>query len=225
MAEKDYYKILGVDKKASKEEIKKAYKKLAKQYHPDLNKEAGAADKFKEINEAAAVLGDDEKRKQYDAYGADAFKYAGGQQGGFGGQGFDFSGFDFSDFGFDRFDFDSIFDNFFSGQRGYGERGYSRARSSQGRDLLYELTITLEEASRGLKKKIKITKNDVCEECDGKGGHGEANCPDCKGTGMHRETRRTPFGLFQTTAPCRTCSGTGRVFREGCLGCDSRHGH
>jgi DnaJ-class molecular chaperone len=117
MAEKDYYKILGVEKSASKEEIKKAYKKLAKQFHPDLNKEPGAADKFKEINQAASVLGDDEKRKQYDAYGPEAFKYgtgAGPSQGGFGAGGFDFSGFDFSDFGFDRFDFDSIFDTFFS---------------------------------------------------------------------------------------------------------------
>jgi molecular chaperone DnaJ len=223
MAEKDYYKILGVEKKASKEEIKKAYKKLAKKHHPDLNKEPGAADKFKEINEAAAVLGDDEKRKQYDTYGADAFKYAGGpQQGGFGGQGFDFSGFDFSDFGFDRFDFDGIFDNFFSGG-GFGERAgrgsFARTRSSQGRDLLYELSITLEEAAHGVKKKIKVTKNDVCEECDGQGGHDETNCPDCRGSGVHRETRRTHFGLFQTSTTCRTCSGTGKVFKDICVGC------
>lgn len=222
MAEKDYYKILGVSKSASKEEIKKAYKKLAKQFHPDLNKEAGATEKFKEINEAASVLGDEEKRKQYDQYGSDAFKYgtgAGPAAGGFGG---DFSGFDFSDFGFDRFDFDSIFDTFFSGG-GFGGRGgrggFRRARTSHGRDLAYDLAITLEEAAKGVKKKIKVTKNDVCSECDGKGGFDEVKCPDCKGTGAYRQTQRTPFGIFQTTTTCRTCSGTGHVFRELCVGC------
>src|SRR4030042_2057902 len=177
MAEKDYYKILGVSKNASKEEIKKAYKKLAKQYHPDLNKSSDATEKFKEINEAASVLGDDDKRKQYDQFGADAFKYgtgAGPGAGGFGARGFDFSGFDFSDLGFDRFDFDSIFDTFFSGG-GFGGRvrrgrsGFQRAGHG-GRDLGYELSITLEEAAHGIKKKIRVTKNDVCEECDGKGG-------------------------------------------------------
>jgi len=229
MAEKDYYKTLGVDKSASKEEIKKAYKKLAKQYHPDLNKEAGATEKFKEINEAASILGDEEKRKQYDQFGADAFKYgtgAGPGAGGFGAGGFDFSGYDFSDFGFDRFDFDSIFDTFFSGGafgsrrggRGSGS-GFRRARSSGGRDLATELSITLEEATSGVKKKIKITKNDVCEECDGKGGHDEIKCPDCKGSGAYRQTQRTPFGIFQSTTTCRTCSGTGKVFRDLCVGC------
>ena len=230
MAEKDYYKILGVGKSATKEEIKKAYKKLAKLHHPDLNKEAGAAEKFKEINEAASVLGDDEKRKRYDQFGSDAFKYGtgagAGQAGGFGAGGFDFSGFDFSDFGFDRFDFDSIFDNFFSGG-GFGGRGSGsvfgssggRQRSDSGRDLVYELSITLEEAAKGVKKKIKITKSDVCQECDGKGGHDELNCPDCKGRGMYTQARRTAFGVFQTTSTCRTCNGTGTVFRDVCVGC------
>lgn len=223
MAEKDYYKILGVEKNATKEEIKKAYKKLAKQYHPDLNKEPGAADKFKEINQAASVLGDEEKRKQYDQFGAEAFKYgtgAGPGAGGFGQGGFDFSGFDFSDFGFDRFDFDSIFDTFFS-RAGFEGRGTGsrRARTSTGRDLVYELTLTFEEAANGVKKKIKVTKNDVCAECDGKGGHDEIVCPDCRGTGAFRETRRTAFGVFQTTSACRTCNGTGQVFRDICVGC------
>jgi len=225
MAEKDYYKILGVDKNATREEIKKAYKKLAKQYHPDLNKEAGAAEKFKEINEAASVLGDDAKRKQYDQYGPDAFKYgtgAGPGTGGFGAGGFDFSGFDFSDFGFDRFDFDSIFDNFFAGSGfgGRGRRSSFRQRSAGGRDLAYDLTITLEEAADGVKKKIKITKNDVCEECDGKGGSGATTCPDCRGTGVYRETRRTAFGLFQTSTTCKACQGTGETFKDVCDACN-----
>jgi molecular chaperone DnaJ len=224
MAEKDYYKILGVDKSATKEEIKKAYKKLAKKFHPDLNKEEGAAEKFKEINEAASVLGDEEKRKQYDQFGADAFKYGTGAGPGAGGfRGFDFSGFDFSDFGFDRFDFDSIFDTFFSGG-GFGERtrrgGFRRARATtSGRDLAYDLSITLEEAAHGAKKKIRITKNDVCEECEGKGGSGEARCPDCRGSGMYQQTQRTSFGLFQTATTCRACNGTGSLVRGLCVGC------
>jgi len=225
MADKDYYKILGVDKSASKEEIKKSYKKLAKKYHPDLNKEQGAAEKFKELNEAASVLGDDEKRKQYDQFGPEAFKYGTGAGPGAGGFGGDFSGFDFSGFGFDRFDFDSIFDTFFSGgafggRGGGGRSSFRRASRSGGRDLVYELSITLEEAANGVKKKIKVTKNDECRECDGKGGHDEVTCPDCRGTGAYRETKRTAFGLFQTTTTCRACNGTGEVFREMCVGCD-----
>ncbi|MBN1792755.1 molecular chaperone DnaJ [Candidatus Woesearchaeota archaeon] len=213
MAEKDYYKVLGVPKGASKEDIKAAYKKLAKQHHPDLNKEEGAADKFKEINEAASVLGDEEKRKQYDQYGPDAFKYGGGQSG-FGSQ--DFSGFDFSSFG-GGFDFDSIFDTFFGGG-GMGG-GRRRARSNRGSDLAYELSVSLEDVSDGVKKKIKITKNDECAKCDGKGGSGEDTCTVCHGAGMYRETRRTPFGMFQTTAPCRNCQGSGSIFKHVCDDC------
>ncbi|MBU2441799.1 MAG: molecular chaperone DnaJ, partial [Nanoarchaeota archaeon] len=215
----------------TKEEIKKAYKNLAKKFHPDLNKESGSEDKFKEINEAASVLGDETKRKQYDAYGSDALKYgtgSGAGAGGFGGSGFDFSGFDFSDFGFDRFDFDSIFDTFFSGGAGFGGRRtspFSRARSAGGSNLSYELTISLEEAANGMKKKIKVTKNDACENCDGQGGIGITTCPDCRGSGALRETRRTAFGLFQTTTTCRTCNGTGESIKEQCKTCEGTGRH
>lgn len=225
MAEKDYYEILGVDKNASKEEIKKAYKKLAKKYHPDINKDSGSEEKFKQINEAASVLGDDTKKKQYDTYGSDAFKFgqAGAGGPGFGAQGFDFSGFDFSDFGFDRFDFDSIFDTFFSGGgRGFGgsrRNPFARARKSSGRDLAYDLSLALEEAANGVKKKIKVTKNYACDDCHGQGGIGIVSCPDCNGAGMYRETRRTVFGLFQTTTTCRTCNGTGESTKEPCNAC------
>src|SRR3989338_6228357 len=141
MAEKNYYKILGVDKNSSKEDIKKAYKKLAKQYHPDLNKNSDATEKFKEINEAAAVLGDDNKKSQYDQFGT-----AGGSSGaGSGFSGFDFSGF--SDTG--GFDFDDIFDSFFSGGRSGGRKTRRRQRGS---DLRYDLEIEMEDAYNGAAK-------------------------------------------------------------------------
>ncbi len=211
---KDYYKVLGVDRNASKEEIKKAYKRLAKKHHPDLNKESSSEEKFKEINEAASVLGDDDKRKQYDMYGAEGLKFGRAGPGGF-----DFSGFDFSDFGFDRFDFDSIFDTFFGGG-GRVRSPFRRARTGAGRDLGYDLSLTLEEVAKGAKKKIKVTKNYVCEKCDGKGGTGITACPDCRGTGVYRETRRTVFGLFQTSTTCRACNGTGEAIKEVCKACD-----
>lgn len=210
---KDYYKTLGVEKGATKEEIKKAYKKLAKKYHPDLNKEAGAAEKFKEINEAAAVLGDEKKRAHYDQFGtAEGF----GPQGAGG-----FGGFDFSDFmrgaeGF-GFDFDSIFDSFFGGGRGRGRR-YARG----GADLRFDLEITLEEAAKGTKKTIILPKMVACTKCNGTGAEGESGrvtCPDCDGTGMFRRTQRTPFGMFQTQTPCRTCRGEGTIIKDPCTNC------
>ncbi|MBS3131060.1 DnaJ domain-containing protein, partial [Candidatus Woesearchaeota archaeon] len=147
MMPKDYYKILGVEKSATKEEIKKAYKALAKKYHPDISKEEGSAEKFKEINEAAAVLADDQKREQYDRFGTTADQF---------GQGF--QGYDFSDFmsgmGDFGFDFDNIFESFFGG--GFGRR--RRRGPSRGNDLRYDLEITLEEAAKGAVKHISIPK-------------------------------------------------------------------
>jgi molecular chaperone DnaJ len=216
---KDYYKILGVEKNATKEEIKKAYKRLAKKYHPDLNKEPDATEKFKEINEAASVLGDDEKRKQYDQFGSDAFKMGGGA-GGFGG--FDFSGFDFSDFGFNSdedIDFGDVFDAFFGGSRGFSGRRKGR-RENRGNDLRTDIEISLEEAAFGTKKQVSISKKDVCDECSGKGGEDIEDCPDCHATGYKTETRRTVFGIFQTTRPCPSCSGTGKIIKNPCRKCN-----
>lgn len=208
MAEKDYYKTLGIDKDASKEEIKKAYKKLAKKYHPDLNKgDKTAEKKFKEINEAASVLGDDNKRSQYDQFGSEGMKFGGGQ-GGFGG--FSGGGFDFND----------IFDSFFGGGFG-GFGGGSRGRRGprQGNDLRYDIEITLEDVAKGLDKTIRIKKRDACHECEGKGGKGVMTCGTCQGSGVVVSSKRTPFGMFQTQTPCGTCRGRGEVVKEVCEHC------
>ncbi|MBI2650364.1 molecular chaperone DnaJ [Candidatus Woesearchaeota archaeon] len=209
--EKDYYKTLGVSKNASKEEIKAAYKKLAKQYHPDLNKSHDAAEKFKEINEAAAVLGDDSKRAQYDQFGTAGEQFQGG-----------FSGFDFSDFMSDiggfGMDFDSIFENFFGGTQ--------RARRRQrGSDLRYDLEIELEDAAFGAAKTINVPRLEVCEKCSGTGAESKSDiitCPDCNGRGVTTRTQRTPFGLFSTTTTCRKCQGQGKYIKNECPECDGK---
>jgi len=209
---KDYYETLGVSKDASKEEIKKAYKKLAKQYHPDINKDPSASEKFKEINEAAAVLSDEQKRKQYDQFGSAE---------GFSG----FNGFDFSEMfggreGFDSFDFGDIFDSFFGGG---GSRRGRRNGPVRGSDLRFDIEINLEDAFLGIKKNVVIPRNETCEKCDGTGAKSKSDiktCPDCNGSGQIRRTQQTPFGMFATTGPCRTCNGQGKVVKEFCDFCD-----
>ncbi|MBI5133656.1 MAG: DnaJ domain-containing protein, partial [Thaumarchaeota archaeon] len=203
MMAKDYYDVLGVHKNATKEEIKKAYKQLAKKYHPDINKDKGAAEKFKEINEAAAVLGDDEKRGQYDQFGdAETFKKASGY-GGFNTSDF---GFDFSDFA--SFDFEDIFDRFFGG--GFSNYSGARRRSRRGSDLRYDMEITLEEAAFGADKTISIPRMEKCSSCKGTGAESDSDiirCPECNGSGRLRRTQRTPFGMFTTTTSCAKCGG------------------
>jgi len=200
---KDYYKILGIEKNASHDDIKKAYKNLAKKFHPDLNKDAGATEKFKEINEAAAILGDEQKRQHYDQYGTAEAQ--------------DMNGFDFRDFG--GFDIDSLFENFFGGG---GMFGGGRRRANKGHDLAVEVEISLEEAAAGVKKTITINTLVPCEECDGKGGKGLETCSDCGGKGMVRSTKRTPFGIFSTTGPCATCRGSGQTFDSICDECEGQ---
>lgn len=207
---KDYYDILGVDKNSTKEDIKKAYKKLAKQYHPDINKNSDAEHKFKEINEAASVLGDDEKRSQYDQFGnADAYKQAGG--GGFDTRGFgDFASFDFGD----------IFDQFFSGGGGFSR---SRRGQRQGSSLRVDVEIRLEEAATGTKKTLNIPRIEKCPECGGSGAESEDDvkkCSECNGAGVSRKTQRTPFGMFATTVTCASCRGKGTVIEKECQECD-----
>ncbi|MBW2978716.1 molecular chaperone DnaJ [Candidatus Woesearchaeota archaeon] len=209
---KDYYEILGVSKEASSEDIKKAYKKLAKKYHPDLNKSSGAADKFKEISEAAAVLGDPQKRQQYDQYGkAD-----------FGPGGFDFRNFS------GGFDFGSIFEELFAGFGGQGFDifgGNRRRGPKTGRDILYDIEISLEEAALGTKKKIEIDTYVECPACRGTGARKKSDitiCPECNGTGTVRHARRTPFGMFATQSTCSKCRGSGEFIQNPCSKCHGK---
>ena len=211
---KDYYKILGVSPNASKDEIKRAYKELAKKYHPDLNKgDKEKEEKFKEINEAYRVLSDDNLRANYDKFGS-------AEAGGFqpGSSGFDFRDFEFSDFD-DLFGgFGSFFEDF--GVGGLGGRG-RRARPRKGADLYHDIEITLEEAASGLIKSFLLEKNEECEACHGTGAqNGDLKtCDACNGTGYVRSTRRTPFGIFSTTSPCSKCGGTGRIAEKKCSVC------
>jgi molecular chaperone DnaJ len=213
---KDYYKVLGVDKNASRAEIKKAYKRLAKKYHPDINKELGAAEKFKEINEAAAVLGDDQKRSHYDQFGTADFP------GGAPGAGFDFSGFDFGGQG-GQFDFGDIFESLFAGGPFGGFRSSRRRGPRRGADLRYDLEVDLEDAVNSKVTHITIPRYETCKKCDGSGAASKSSiksCPDCNGSGMTTRTQRTPFGMFQTTSTCRKCRGEGKVIEKPCEECN-----
>ncbi len=204
---KDYYNTLGVEKNTSKEEIKKAYKRLAKQYHPDLNPNNKEAEhKFKEINEAVSVLLDDQKRAQYDQFGTTDF--GPGTQ-----QGFDFSDF-MRGFRFDNDDLDSIFDQFF----GAGFGGRTRHRQRRGADLQQDMEITLENAYTGVKRTMAVERFERCEKCNGKGGDLE-KCGECNGSGMFKRTTRTPFGIFQQQGTCRACSGSGQKIKKRCGSC------
>lgn len=211
MAKKDYYATLGVSKGATKEEIKKAYKKLALQYHPDRapdDKKKECEEKFKEISEAAAVLGDDKKRQQYDQFGSEAFS---------GGQGF--QGYDFSDI-FSQFrsgafgNFDDLFDQIFGGE-GSGRRRHSR----RGSDLGYETEISLEEVAKGTTKTVTLNRLVHCSRCQGKGALKFEQCHHCHGSGYLKRTQRTPFGLFQQSGPCPYCHGHGELPQDSCSTC------
>lgn len=211
---KDYYDILGVSKNASKEEIKKAYKKLAKKHHPDLNKSAGSEAKFKEINEAASVLSDDQKRANYDRFGSEGVRHGSGGSSGFPGGGF-------GGFGGGDFDFDDIFSSVFGGGFGGGrQRGPQR-----GSDLQYELEISLKEAAEGVTKTINIHKLDTCEKCNGTGARDPSDvvtCPTCNGSGTVKRVQRTPFGMFQSTAVCSDCRGAGKSVKHPCSKCNGQ---
>jgi len=204
MSKRDYYEVLGVSRDASEEEIKKAYKKQAKQHHPDLNQDSKTAEeKFKEINEAYEVLGNREKRARYDQFG---HQPPGG-------------GFDPGGFGADFGGFGDIFDMFFGGSAGGsgGRRGPQR-----GSDLRLDMTVTFEEAAFGVEKDVEIPRMENCDVCGGSGaepGTKSETCPVCKGSGKVKATQSTPFGQFQTVKPCGRCQGSGTVIEHRCKHC------
>ncbi|MGM9879237.1 MAG: molecular chaperone DnaJ [Bacilli bacterium] len=212
MAKRDYYEVLGVDKNADEKEIKMAFRRLAKKYHPDVNKGSDAEEKFKEAQEAYAVLSDENKRKQYDQFGHAAFENGGG---GFSSGGFDFSGFDFSDI------FDNIFD-FGTGGSSFGfssSSGRGKRRKSKGSDSLLVMEVTFMEAALGCTKEIEITTTDTCSECSGKGGFGEHTCDECHGSGTITGSQNTLFGSFLTKTTCPSCGGEGVTFDKTCSKC------
>ena len=210
MNKRDYYEVLGVSKDADEKEIKSAFRKLAKKYHPDVSKEPDAAEKFKEAQEAYAVLSDEQKRKQYDQYGHAAFDQMNG------GAGFDFSDFDFSDIFSELFG--SSFGGGFSSFSSFGGgRGSSRAR--HGADRLMRVDLTFDEAVFGCKKEINVSFYDECSECRGKGGKGEKTCSSCHGSGTVTMQQNTLFGAFATRTTCPDCNGKGKTFESTCSHC------
>ena len=207
MNKRDYYEVLGVSKGASQDEIKRAFRKLAKKYHPDVSKEPDAEEKFKEAQEAYAVLSDEQKRAQYDQYGHAAF------EGMNGGAGFDFSDFDFSDI------FDGIFGGGFSSFSGFGNRRNTRNGVRDGNDRLMRVNLSFEDAVFGTKKKINVTVNEECSKCDGKGGHGSHTCKTCHGKGVVTREQRTILGSFMSQTTCPDCHGKGTAFDKICSNC------
>ncbi len=215
MNKKDYYEVLGVSKDASESEIKSAFRKLAKKYHPD-NKETGDEAKFKEIGEAYAVLSDENKRRQYDQFGSAAFDGSAGM-GGFDPGDIDLNDILRSVFG-DVGGFSSFgggFSDFFGGS---SNRGSNRPR--KGRDTLVRLDLSFEEAAFGLDKDIDLTLNDTCSNCHGKGGFDEETCSYCKGSGYVVTEQRSLFGVIQSRTACPKCHGKGRSYKTVCKNCN-----
>ena len=210
---RDYYEVLGVQKGASDPEIKKAYRKLAKENHPDLNPgDAAAEARFKEINEAYEILSDSDKRARYDQFGFAGVdpNYA-AQNGGYGG-GFD-GAFDFGDLG-------DIFGSFFGGGFGGGTR--SRTGPQRGESLRMSQTVTFEEAAFGCEKEVSLERVEQCETCKGTGaapGTSPETCSNCGGTGTVQQRRQTPMGVFATTSPCPRCGGKGKIVSTPCKDC------
>ncbi len=208
----DYYQTLGVSRDVDKDELKRAYRRLARKYHPDVNKEAGAEEKFKEINRAYEVLSEPETRARYDRFG----------EAGIGGAASGASGFDYSDMG----GFADIFETIFSGFGGSGGagQGQSRRRNGpvRGDDLRLDLKLDFREAVFGGEKQIKIPHLESCKTCNGTGakpGTGVKTCGTCGGSGQVRRATRTPFGSFAQVSACTACNGTGQVIEEKCGTC------
>ncbi len=213
MAEKrDYYEVLGIQKSASEDEIKKAYKKLARKYHPDMNPgDKEAEEKFKEVNEANEVLSDPEKKARYDQFGfagVDPNYGAGAGGGAYGG------GFDFGDLG-------DIFGSFFGGGFGGGQRRNPNA-PQRGESIRASVSVSFTEAAFGCEKSVTLERSEQCPTCKGNGcapGTTPEICPDCHGTGTVQTRRQTPMGVFASNGPCRKCGGTGRLIHQPCPDC------
>ena len=215
MNKKDYYEVLGVSKDATDAEIKSAFRKLAKKYHPDVSKEPNAAEKFKEVQEAYAVLSDKDKRSKYDQFGHAAFD----QNGGFGGTGFS---------GFDEFDMSDILKDIFGSGFGFGGNssffGGSQSQSSgkaktKGPDVSVIFEMSFEEAAFGTETTVTLNIDDRCPDCDGHGGTGAVKCPECGGSGYIRQQQRSLLGAFVTQRACYKCDGTGEIYKNKCTTC------
>jgi molecular chaperone DnaJ len=209
MAQRDYYEVLGVPKDASQDDLKQAFRRLARQYHPDVNKAADAEERFKEINEAFAILSDDEKRAAYDRYGHAGVKGAGGAP----------------DFSVDFGNFADIFEEFF-GMGGFG-RSTQRTRNAprRGADLQYKVTLTFEEAVFGIEKEVEISRDEACKTCHGTGaepGTSPQRCATCGGSGEVRQVRQTLLGSMVQVTTCPTCNGRGETITTLCHTCSGR---
>lgn len=210
---RDYYEVLGVQKGASEDEIKKAYRSLAKKYHPDMNPGDKSAEvKFKEVNEAYAVLSDSDKRSKYDRFGHDAFDptSGGGGYGGFGG----FSGGDF--------DFGDIFSSFFGGGGGSSSRANM---PREGEDVATRVSVSFEEAAFGCKKEVNFARIENCPDCHGSGAEHEGDietCPECRGSGRVTVRQQTMLGYMQTQRTCQRCSGRGKIIKNPCKNCNGK---
>jgi len=210
MSKRDYYEVLGVDKSATDKEIKSAFRKLAKKYHPDVCKEADCEANFKEAQEAYAVLSDADNKNKYDQFGHAAFEQG---QGGFGGAGFDFSGFDFSDI------LSDLFGGGFSSFGGFGGSRRNPNGPRKGRDSEMMVVLEFEDTIEGLKKDISVQSEETCEDCNGDGGTGVKTCPQCHGSGRVSVQQRTMFGTMVNQQACPQCSGKGKTVEHKCSSC------
>ena len=210
---RDYYEVLGLSKGASKDEIKSAYRKLAKKYHPDINKEPDAEAKFKEVQEAYDILYDDQKRQTYDQFGHAAFEQGAGQ-GGFGGSGF-------SGTGFGDINLDDIFQSFFGG----GRRSTNRNATRRGEDSLMRVRISFMDAIMGKTITINVTYDETCPKCNGSGAktpNDIQTCSHCHGRGYINVEKRTLFGMMQSQETCPVCNGKGKIITDKCDNCGGK---
>lgn len=207
---KDFYELLGLEKGTSEQDIKRAYRKLAAKYHPDVNKDADAESKFKEISDAYEILSDPKKRTQYDQFGHAAFEGGGGGHGG----GFQGGG-----------EYEDIFNSFFGGGGGFGGQQRRHAGPKQGRDVEVQIRLTFRESIDGLTKTIKFSANEKCSPCNGRGQEKNSrtkSCTTCHGTGQVAGRQQTPFGIIQTQMVCPNCKGEGEIPEKPCKKCNGK---